>query len=107
MTDATPTVAASALVRLRSRIRRPLERLRAARTASMCAAVLTVAWIVIFGRLAVENQRNFGTWSYDMGIYDQGFWLVSQGGSSFMTVRGLDFWAHHVNPIAFVFAPFY
>ena len=68
---------------------------------------MTVAWVVLFGRLAVQNHRNFGTWSYDMGIYDQGFWLVSQGGSTFMTVRGLDFWGHHLNLIAFAFTPFY
>ena len=62
---------------------------------------------VVFGRLGVQNHRNFGTWSYDMGIYDQGFWLVSQGGDTFMTVRGLDFWGHHVNLIGYAFVPFY
>ena len=42
-----------------------------------------------------------------MGIYDQGFWLVSRGGQSFVTVRGLEFWGHHVNLVALLFAPFY
>ncbi len=62
---------------------------------------------VLFGRLGVQSHRNFGTWSYDMGIYDQGLWLVSRGGDTFMSVRGLDFWGHHVNLIAFAFVPFY
>lgn len=61
---------------------------------------------VVFARLGVERHRNFGTWAFDLGIYDQGFWLVSRG-RSFVTVRGLDFWGHHVNLIALAFAPFY
>lgn len=68
----------------------------------ICAAIFAV----VFGRLGVQHHRNFGTWAFDMGIYDQAFWLVSRG-QSFMTVRGLDFWGHHVNLIAFAFAPFY
>ena len=61
----------------------------------------------MFAMLGVRNHRNFGTWAYDMAIYDQAFWLVSQGGQTFMTVRGLDVWGHHVNLIAYAFAPFY
>ena len=75
------------------------------------AAWLTVLGAVffsgLFGFLGVRHHQNFGTWSYDMGIYDQAFWLVSRGGQSFMTVRGLEFWGHHFNPIAILFAPFY
>jgi uncharacterized membrane protein len=84
-----------------------IDRLRAVHPAAPCVAVLTLTWVVLFGGLAVWNHRNFGTWSYDMGIYDQGFWLVSRGGPAFMTVRGLDFWGHHLNLIAFAFVPFY
>lgn len=61
---------------------------------------------VTFGTLGVQNQRNFGTWSYDMGIYDQAIWLVSRG-HSFISVRGMDFWGHHFNPILLLFVPFY
>jgi uncharacterized membrane protein len=66
-----------------------------------------VAFTIVFGRLGVIHHRNFASWSYDMGIYDQGFWLVSRGGQSFVTVRGLEFWGHHVNLVAVLFAPFY
>ena len=55
----------------------------------------------------MQHHDNFGTWSYDMGIYDQGFWLVSRGGQSFMTVRGMEFWGHHLNLIVVAFVPFY
>jgi uncharacterized membrane protein len=66
-----------------------------------------VIWSAIFATLGVRHHRNFGTWAYDMAIYDQAFWLVSRGGETFMTVRGLDVWGHHLNLIAYVFAPFY
>jgi uncharacterized membrane protein len=64
-------------------------------------------WAAVFATLGVRNHRNFGTWAFDMAIYDQAFWLVSRGGSTFTTVRGLDVWGHHVNLIAYAFAPFY
>ena len=65
-----------------------------------------VLFALVFGSLGVMNHRNFGTWSYDMGIYDQGFWLLSRG-EQFMSVRGMNFWGHHFNVIAFAFAPAY
>ncbi len=65
-----------------------------------------VIFTLVFARLGIQRHRNFGTWAFDLGIYDQGFWLVSRG-QSFVTVRGIDFWGHHVNLIAYAFAPFY
>lgn len=79
-------------------------------SAPICLS-LTLAGIaiftVVFGSLAVGNYRNFGTWAYDSAIYDQAVWLVSQGGQTFMTVRGMDVWGHHVNLVFYLFAPFY
>jgi uncharacterized membrane protein len=71
-----------------------------------CVVLGAAVFAVVFGRLGVQNHRNFGTWSFDMGIYDQAFWLVSRG-KSWITVRGIDMWGHHTNLIAFAFAPFY
>lgn len=79
-------------------------------SAAICLA-FTLAGIaiftVVFGSLAVQNYRNFGTWAYDSAIYDQAIWLVSQGDQTFMTVRGMDVWGHHVNLVFYLFAPFY
>lgn len=78
--------------------------------AAICLALtlcgITI-WAGVFVSLGVQNHRNFGTWAFDMAIYDQAFWLVSQGGQTFMTVRGMDVWGHHLNLIAYAFAPFY
>ncbi len=84
-----------------------VERVRRVHPAAWLSLLGAIVFAVVFGRLGVQNHRNFGTWAYDMGIYDQGFWLVSRGGQSFVTVRGLEFWGHHVNLIVLFFVPFY
>jgi uncharacterized membrane protein len=90
-----------------------VERLRSRlRSLALVHPSLWTVWLgaavfaVVFGTLALRNHRNFGTWAFDLGIYDQGFWLVSQG-KSWITVRGIDMWGHHINLIAVAFAPFY
>lgn len=91
-------------------------RARVARRVRALTEVSPAAWLtlggvaaftVVFGRLGVAHHDNYASWSFDLGIYDQGFWLVSRGGQSFVTVRGLEFWGHHVNLVAVLFAPFY
>lgn len=74
--------------------------------AAWLALLGATIFTVVFGRLGVQHHRNFGTWAFDMGIYDQSFWLVSRG-KSWVTVRGIHFWGHHVNLVAVAFAPFY
>lgn len=83
-----------------------VERLVGIHPAAWLTLLGALVFAVVFGRLGVHHHRNFGTWAFDMGIYDQSFWLVSRG-KSWVTVRGLDFWGHHVNLIAIAFAPFY
>jgi uncharacterized membrane protein len=61
----------------------------------------------VFGFLVYRQQSNFGTFGFDIGIHDQGIWLISRGRSPFVTVRGLDYFAHHVNLISLVFVPTY
>jgi uncharacterized membrane protein len=87
-------------------LQRLRHRLGSAHPAAWITGMSALAFAVLFGALGVRNHQNFGTWSYDMGIYDQGLWLLSRG-HSFMTVRGLDFWGHHVNLIGIAFVPFY
>jgi uncharacterized membrane protein len=90
-----------------SRFERWAERISTIHPAAWFTLAGALLFALIFGRLGVQHHRNFGTWSYDMGIYDQGFWLVSRGGQSFMTVRGMEFWGHHLNLIVLAYVPFY
>jgi uncharacterized membrane protein len=86
---------------------RGLDRVREVHPAAWLTGLGSLVFAIVFGRLGVQHHRNFGTWAFDMGIYDQGFWLVSRGGQSFVTVRGMEFWGHHVNLIVLAFVPFY
>jgi uncharacterized membrane protein len=89
------------------RLDRWAERMSAVHPAAWLTGAGALLFALVFGKLGVQQYHRFGSWSYDMGIYDQGFWLVSRGRQSFMTVRGLEFWGHHLNLIVLAFAPFY
>ncbi len=69
--------------------------------------VVVLTWIVIFGRLAALRQDRFGTFGFDLGIYDQATWLVANFKTPFMTTRGIDVFGHHATFILYLFAPGY
>ena len=68
---------------------------------------MIAAYIAVFGSLTWSQQSNFGTFGFDMGIYDQGIWLLSRFKNPFLTIRGLEYFAHHVNLITVLFVPAY
>ncbi|MEY2471668.1 MAG: hypothetical protein QOK28_997, partial [Actinomycetota bacterium] len=68
---------------------------------------MIAVYVVVFGTLTWRQQSNFGTFGFDMGIYDQGIWLVSHFKEPFVTVRGLNYFGHHVNLITLLFVPAY
>ena len=70
-------------------------------------ALLIALWTAVFGRLVLLRQDRFGSFSLDMGIFDQATWLVSRMGGLFMSIRGLHFFGHHFNLGLFLLAPFY
>jgi uncharacterized membrane protein len=57
--------------------------------------------------LQYRQHVNYGTYGYDVGLYDQATWLLGQGpfSSPFLTSRGLPVWGHHVNPILIALSP--
>ena len=69
--------------------------------------VCIVVWIAWFCRLPLLRHDRFQTFGFDLGIYDQGVWLLSQFRDPFVTVRGLDLFGHHMNVILLVLAPLY
>ena len=64
-------------------------------------------YVAVFGSLTWSQQSNFGTFGFDMGIYDQGIWLLSRFKTPFITIRGLNYFAHHVNVITLLLVPLY
>ena len=68
---------------------------------------MMLAYIAVFGTLTYQQQSNYGTFGFDMGIYDQGIWLVSHFKNPFVTIMGLQYFGHHVNLITLLFVPAY
>jgi len=68
---------------------------------------MVAGWSIVFIVLGWIRHERFGTFSFDLGIYDQAVWLLSRFHDPFITVRGLEFFGHHVNPILLLFVPFY
>jgi len=69
--------------------------------------VLMWLWFVTFYRLGSLRHDRFGTFGFDLAIFDQAAWLVTHFKDPFMTVRGLDVFGHHGNFVFYLFAPFY
>jgi uncharacterized membrane protein len=68
---------------------------------------MVVAWTVLFVVLGWIRHERFATFSFDLGIYDQAIWLLSRFHDPFVTVRGMEYFGHHVNLVTVLFVPFY
>jgi uncharacterized membrane protein len=70
-------------------------------------ALLVAVWSFEFIRLPMLRFDRYGTFGFDLGIYDQGTWLLSRGKDPFVTIRGLELFGHHANITLLALAPFY
>jgi hypothetical protein len=52
-------------------------------------------------------HARFGTYGFDLGIFDQGTWLLSRLQSPFVTIRGLPLFGDHGSYILLLVAPLY
>jgi len=66
-----------------------------------------VVWCWVFIRLPKLRFDRHGTFGFDLGIYDQGVWLLSRFKDPFVTIRGLELFGHHANLILLLLVPFY
>ena len=57
--------------------------------------------------LAVDMYRGLGTFAYDVGLYDQGIWLLSRGHAPFVTLMGRNLFGDHASLILLFFVPIY
>lgn len=69
--------------------------------------LLIFIYIMVFGTLTWRQQSNYGTFGFDMGIYDQAIWLMSRFKTPFDTIRGLNYFGQHVNLVTVLFVPAY
>jgi uncharacterized membrane protein len=66
-----------------------------------------VVWSGVFIHLPKLRYDRYGTFGFDLGIYDQGVWLLSRFHDPFVTIRGLELFGHHANLILLLLVPGY
>jgi uncharacterized membrane protein len=69
--------------------------------------VLAIVYAVRFGTLSVAVLRAYGQPAFDMGIPDQGVWLLSRFHDPFVTVMGRQLFGDHSTYIYLVLVPLY
>jgi uncharacterized membrane protein len=70
-------------------------------------AVLILGYTLCFSILAIERHKRMETSIFDLGIFDQALYLLTQDDSLFLTTRGLHIHGNHFHPILYLFAPLY
>lgn len=70
-------------------------------------AMLIGAYTLHFARLSVAVHDGYGTPGYDMGIFDQGVWLLSRFHAPFVTVMGRNLFGDHTSFILLLAVPLY
>lgn len=78
-----------------------------ARRAESTMVGIVVLWTVWMGYLALHRFHGLGFGAFDLGIFDQGLWLLSRFEEPFITLRGLHLFADHASYILLVMVPIY
>ena len=91
------------------RLRRLGERARGLRVApaAWATGALALAWAGWIGGYAVLNHSRFGTHTYDLGLYDQTFWLISSLRPNYSTGAGLNMVGSHAALVLYPIAALY
>jgi uncharacterized membrane protein len=77
---------------------------------AVCCCGLGVAvgvYVVVFLCLTFALYDRLAMMAFDLGIFDQAVWLISQGQTPFVTVRGLHILADHFSLLLYLLAPLY
>lgn len=70
-------------------------------------ALLIAAYFARFALLSVQVQDGYGAPGYDMGIFDQGVWLLSRFHTPFVTVMGRNLFGDHTSFVLILAVPLY
>jgi uncharacterized membrane protein len=69
---------------------------------SLC--VVHAGW---FSYVHWDRFRGLGTFSYDVGLYDQGLWLLSRGHAPFVTLMGRNLFGDHASFVLILLVPIF
>ena len=81
--------------------------MKALKRPGLVVALACMVWAFWFGRLAVMSWDGFAFGVFDVGIFHQGTWLLSEGLEPFVTLRGLHLFGDHASFILYLVAPLY
>ena len=68
---------------------------------------LMMLWTWHFTRTSLDVHNGFGTSAYDLGLYAQGVWLLSQFQNPFVTLMGRHLFGDHASFILLLLVPLY
>lgn len=83
------------------------ERLRRVSRATWLMWALVLLHATWMSWLAVDMYNGLGTFAYDVGLYDQGIWLLSRGHAPFVTLMGRNLFGDHASLILLLLVPVY
>ena len=75
--------------------------------ARIALGLAILAYVVYIGRHSLLTQWAFGTGGFDIGIFDQGVWLLSRFKDPFITIMGVDLFGDHTSFILLPLVPLY
>ncbi|MDP9069389.1 MAG: DUF2079 domain-containing protein [Actinomycetota bacterium] len=64
-------------------------------------------YVAVLVPWVLRQHYGFSTFGFDLGIFDQGVWLLSRFEEPFVTVRGLNLFGDHTSFILLLLVPFY
>jgi uncharacterized membrane protein len=70
-------------------------------------AVLIVGYVARFCELSLHMYNGYGDSAFDLGIFDQGLWLLSRFHAPFVTVMGRNLFGDHASFILLPIVPLY
>ncbi|GAB4443053.1 MAG: hypothetical protein OHK0015_42500 [Chloroflexi bacterium OHK40] len=104
-------VLCAALLAMRIALPRPVmdraERRRPWPPDAWATAAVVFGFTAFIGGYALANHHAFGTNGYDLGLYDQTFWLVSRMLPNYSTGAGINMVGSHANLMIFPLATLY
>lgn len=73
----------------------------------VATVAVCLAWATWMSLLQLDVHRSFGTFSYDVGLYDQGLWLLSRFEAPFVTLMGRNLFGDHSSLVLLFLVPLY
>lgn len=64
-------------------------------------------YVAVMTDMSLTHHHGLGTSTYDMGIFEQGTWLLSEPASPFVTLRGIHLFGDHASYVLLLLAPIY